>query len=494
MKKIFTLIGLGVFLVFQVSFAQTSTEALRLSASWPLGTARNLGTGNSMFAIGPDFSAIGSNPSGIAGFWKSEFVFSAGVLATQFNSGFSGDSNVITEDDYSHLSLPNIGFVIVDRPWDGNWKTSNWVVGFNRVADYRKQIQFAGRTTGSMTDSWRENAAGKDSSQLNGFEEGLAWSSGAIYDFERDHIYETDYQLSPQNKLLKRENTTIDGGKSELFLGYGANYDDKLWFGFTINLPLVSFTEDRTYREQDGEENGIPYFNELTYTSYINTTGYGINGKVGLTFKPLSTVHLALALHSPTRFQLTDDYNTTLSYDYTDGNHDGPIRSESPYGSFQYALRTPWSFSGGVGIIAGTHGFISGSLKWTDYSSMQYDYSVQGNGNQFEQEEREVNQDIKQTYGSAIDLNIGGELALEKWRLRAGVALAQSVYANDETFDPSYHAGIGYRDESYFIDLGYRLSEADEGYLPYETIDAPQPFVVNDYTRHYVTMTLGLKF
>ena len=74
-----------------VAESQTATEAFRLSTSDPMGTARNLGVGNSMFAIGPDFSAIGSNPAGLGGYGKSEFVISANFDASNFSSYFTTD-------------------------------------------------------------------------------------------------------------------------------------------------------------------------------------------------------------------------------------------------------------------------------------------------------------------------------------------------------------------------------------------------------------------
>ncbi len=494
MKLKTILTGAGVCLTLALAFGQTATEAQRISISTPLGTGRNLGTGNSMFAIGPDFSAIGSNPSGIGGFWKSEFVISGGLSFQRNDAALVADRNNTIVEPFSYMTMPNIGLVIANRPLNSNWKTSNWAIGINRVAEYRNQIRYAGRTVGSITDAWRENATGTVPANLNGFEEGLAYEAGAIYDFEGDNIYESDYRLNPQYALHKEERTTINGGKSEIFLGYGANYDDKLLFGFTVNLPIVNLTESRTYWEVDGTDNGIPFFNNLRLDRYTNTTGYGLNGKLGITIKPVRQLHLAAAIHTPTKFFLTDNYNTTLSYDYTDANNNGPIRAESPYGSFEYALRTPWSLMGGIGIIAGKSGFISASLKWTDYGSMKYDYSVRGNGNGFEQIERKVNQDIRIQYGSAVDLNLGGEFVLEALRLRGGVSLAQSPFSNDDSLDPAYHAGIGYRGEHYFVDLGYKLAKTDIGYLPYETIDAPAPLVVTDQTRHFLALTLGLKF
>jgi len=167
------------FLIPVVSVsAQTATEAYRLSISDPLGTARNLGTGNSMFAIGPDFSAIGSNPAGIGGYWKSEFTITMGGQFTNYTSAFTEDRNNITDANYSIFTLPNVGFVLSSRSRNSRWKTSNWAVGYNRMAEYRRELNYNGSTLGSITDSWKENAFGLAPEELNGFEEGLAYTSG----------------------------------------------------------------------------------------------------------------------------------------------------------------------------------------------------------------------------------------------------------------------------------------------------------------------------
>jgi len=494
MKRIFSYVVFMLSIYPFVSIGQTATEAYRLSTSDPMGTARNLGVGNSMFAIGPDFSAIGSNPAGLGGYGKSEFLITSSFSASNYSSAFTTDRFTTTTGHYNKLTLPNIGFVLQSRPQNSRWNSSNWAIGLNRTAEYNRELQYAGSTLGSITDSWKENATGVSPDDLNGFEEGLAYTSGAIYDFENDNIYETDYNLNTLYSLRKQESVIIEGGKSELFLAYGADYDQKILFGFSVGLPIVNFTQSRHYDELDGDEDGVPFFNELEYNSSINTTGYGWNAKIGIIVKPTKFVNLALAIHTPSKLSLTDNFNTTLSYDFTDDQHNGPITAESPFGSFSYSLRTPWSASGGIGIIAGKSGFIAASAKLTDYSGMKYDYSVRGNSNQFESIERKVNDDIKTIYGSALQLNMGGEIVLEKFRFRGGVSLAQSPYNNDNSLDPSYHGGLGFREDHFYIDLGYVLTKEDDGYGPYETIQAPQPLVVIDNTHHRISATFGLKF
>src|SRR6187431_3119829 len=108
MKPLYSLI----FLCFSISFvslsAQTATEAYRLSISDPIGTARNLGTGNSMFAIGPDISAVGSNPAGIGAFWQSEFTITLGGQFYNYSAAYTTDRSRMTSGNFGIFTLPNI--------------------------------------------------------------------------------------------------------------------------------------------------------------------------------------------------------------------------------------------------------------------------------------------------------------------------------------------------------------------------------------------------
>ncbi len=493
MNRLYILIGLCLVLQSTYLHSQTATEAYRYSISDPLGTGRNMGAGNSMFAIGADFSAIGSNPAGIAAFWKSEFILTSGMQFNSYNSIMANDRAEATNGNYSRFVLPNIGFILASTP-NQSLVTSNLAIGYNRMAEYRTDINYSGSTLGSITDSWRENALGVLPDDLNGFEEGLAYNTGAIYDFEEDRVYETDYQFNPDYRLRKTENSTIEGGKSELFIGYGANINNKILIGASFNIPLIYSTEYRNYTEIDGAQDEVPFFNNLNFTRFVNSSGSGINGKFGITVKPTNNLNIAFAAHTPTKLFIVDNYSTTMTYDYTDGQHDGPIYDASPYGTFQYALVTPWSLMGGIGIIAGNKGFVGANFKWSDYGAMRYDYSVRGNYNYYVNEEQKVNHTINETYGSSFDINMGGEIVLQAWRVRGGVSLTQSVYLNDNHFDPSYHAGFGYRADAYYIDFGYKWSKRDDGYLPYETTDAPQPLVVSEYIQNAISMTAGFKF
>src|SRR5688572_11483021 len=144
MNRSFAITAVFLF-VIQSLFAQTATEAFLLSQSEPLGTARNLGTGNSMFAIGPDFSVIGNNPSGLAGYGKSEFLISGNLGFQNSSASFVADSFGSNDNTYGNFTLPNIGFIIHNAPNSGKWISSNWAIGLNRTSQYNREIDATGR-------------------------------------------------------------------------------------------------------------------------------------------------------------------------------------------------------------------------------------------------------------------------------------------------------------------------------------------------------------
>jgi long-subunit fatty acid transport protein len=274
---------------------------------------------------------------------------------------------------------------------------------------------------------------------------------------------------------------------------YGANYDEKILFGLALGVPILSYEEQKIYREDDRDET-VPFFNTLKYEETISTSGSGFNLKAGVIFKPVKWVNIGIAYHSRTRYALTDNFNSSFEYDYTDTEHDGPILTESPDGSFRYNLRTPRTLSGGVGVIIAKSGFISTEIQYKDYGGARFKYTGRGNGVSFESDERAVNNTIQDEFSNALTIRVGGELAIHKFRVRGGVELDQRPYANDSEFDPTFNAGLGFRGDVFFVDLAYQRASQDQGFLPYAVESSVQPFVEKHQDYNRVILTLAYRW
>lgn len=465
-------------------YAQNSTDALRYSLFDFGGTARSVGVGGALGALGADFSVLSTNPAGIGWYRRSEFVFTPGVNAAATRSRLlSGEDNSLTEDSRSVFTLASLGAVGASRPRNSNWTTLNFAIGFNRAADFNQQVFWQGTSRGSIVNRFLEIA--NSDAGLNDFESRIAYNAEAIYDIDGDGFYESDFDLAP-NAVINREQTiTSRGSITEFGISLAGSYKDRVMFGVAVGMPFLSFTEEKAYIERN-RNNAVPFFNSLLYRENLSTTGLGFNAKFGIIVRPHHSFRLGAAVHTPTAYSLEDNYRTAMSYTYTDG--DVFTGRDSSTGLFEYRLRTPWRFIGSTAIVAGKSGFLSGEIEWVDYGKNRFRFDS------FESEERIANDSIVNLLGSALNIRLGGEMVYEIFRFRAGLGLHYSPYSNDDNVNTSFSLGFGIRERNFSADLAYRRRVMEEGYIPYRVSQSPQQLVDTKTVNTQLLLTFGFRF
>lgn len=502
MRKII-LLSIGILCLQFSTTAQTISDALRFSQTYVEGTARTLAVGGSLNALGADFSVISSNPAGLAAYRSSEFVFTPGIVSSNTDGTLTGGNNLTVTTNRNNFALHNAGVVVTSTPSYSKWKTFNFAFGINRVASFGDKFAFNGRSRGSITDRFVELADGLEPDELDDFEAGLAYETGAIYDSNGDLLYNSDFFTNPDHTVYKEQEVATSGGITELALSLGGNLDDKLYMGVTFAIPFISYTEERLYRELDNDQDEIPFFNALGYQENINYTGAGFQAKFGFIYRAAQALRLGFSFHTPTFYKLTDQYNSFMTYDFTDPSSGRErYESASPDGFFEYRVRTPWRVNGSMGFLIGRLGFLHLDVEWQDYRTARFDFITPSFADAAY--ERQLNNSIENNYKSAFNIRTGGEIAINPFRIRAGVAFLGSPFAEDDNFTNEYSAGFGIREKGFYIDMGYRLQLREEGYVPYFTAnsdfdgdgigDAPQQFVETERVRHQFIMTIGLKF
>lgn len=487
-------IGLAIVLAltsFSVT-AQNVADALRYSALTYSGTARYVGVGSSMSAIGADLSVVNTNPAGIALFRKSEYSFTPALSINDATSQLvSGQGNGINTDNRTVFNLPNAGVVFTSRPRSPGWKNINFALTANQLANFNQQFYFQGSSVGTIAQHFKEVA--NSSVGLNDFETKLASDASSIYDLQGDGIYDIDYDLSPKALLNRSQKAINKGSMTELGLSFAGNYSDKLMVGLTVGIPFFSFSSDKTYVEQDEQKNGgnVPYFSDLSYREKLTTTGSGINAKLGIIFRPTQVFRLGASIQTPTAMMMSDTYTSTLANNYyEDTKETGKFlgQTASSNGNFDYKLKTPWRYSGSAGLVFGKSGFFSGEVEYVDYSHNHFRY------NSFDDAETAVNTDISNQLQSVLNVRLGAEIAMNILRFRAGVGLTPSPFINDDTRQYTYSGGIGVREKAWYLDIAYRRLQNQAQYYPYLTQRAPIQEVKNSFTNSQFLMTIGLKF
>ena len=487
-------IFLSLFILIHMTFwsvqAQNETDALRYSKFDYSSTARSLGVGSSLSALGADFSVLSVNPAGLGWYRNPDFVITPGFGSVNTESLLTNDPNgsPLTETK-TPFYLSNFGVVFASQPRSNNWKTFNFGMGFNRLANFNQRTFFSGRSKGSITDRFLELANGSD--ELDGFESGVAFDAGGLICCDADDFYVTDFQSVPDAEIPKDQTIISSGSVNELVFSFAGNYNERILIGATLGIPFVSFNEEKTYREEDqgdGPEGDVPFFEYLEYREELTTTGSGINFKLGVIARPTQMLRLGAAVHSPTSFRLEDNFNTEMVYAYTDGGVFEENIALSPDGLFNYRLKTPWRYIGSAGVIFNKMGFLTGEVELVDYSSARLRFD------DFIDDERIVNDQIQKSLGSALNIRLGGEFAYEIFRFRAGFGIEGSPIVGDDAQNYSLSLGVGMRQESFYLDLGYRRKNLQEVYVPYLTTDYPNQFVETDVFNNQLLVSLGFRF
>jgi hypothetical protein len=490
LNKIFVSI---LFLVPFTNQAQTDVDALRYSQTSIAGTARFTAMGGAFGALGGDFSSLSYNPAGLGIYRKSEFTFSPSLYFANTDSRFV--NNDFSENRFN-FNIPNVGLVFA-RTFNqdkATWKGWALGIGMNRMNNFQTKSYFEGEDVqNSLLDNFLEKAnlgQGIAPEDLDPFYEGLAYNTEVIYGgFDTTtnrYTYNKD-QLSGQ-PLTKRRTSTTRGGISEVDFSFAGNYNDLIYIGGTIGLSSLRYLEESIYEEMD-KQNIINELNEYSFEQDVTTRGVGVNFKLGLIVRPADWIRIGGAVHTPTLYSMHDDFKNIMKSSLATY---GKFREESPDGSFDYTLTTPFRAIGSLGFIIMKSGLIGIDYEFVDYSGARFDAS----GESFS----DVNNDIRNKYTTASNIRMGAEWRLDNLSFRGGYALYGSPFksgvdvGSSDMSKTSITGGIGIRDENYFIDFGYAFSQQSEYFQPYYLSDQDVIGAKNKITAHNFIMTFGVKF
>lgn len=479
-KKIFlAVLALNLGMLMQ-AFSQNEIDALRYSQITYGGTARSMAMAGAFGALGGDFSTLSMNPAGIGIYRKSEFTFTPSFYTQKAESQFK--SNMLT--DYKHnVNFTNAGIVLTyyEPETKNAWKGIMFGFGYNRLANYNSRLSMSGLNfDNSMLDIYISDAesAGGDTSAMDPFSTQLALSSGAIFMDTNGVFY---HHLLSGYGEEQSKTVTSSGSMGETVFSLGGNYSDKLFLGATIAIPYLHYYEQSSYMEAGGKD---PWndFKSFMLTQDSRTSGVGFNFKFGMIYKPTDWVRLGGALHTPTYFGMHDDWSTYMTTDVLKGVY----TSASPIGIYDYSLTTPMRAIGSIGFVIKKMGLIGLDYEFVDYpsatlNSYNYKYSVENNA-------------IRRKYISGNNVRFGTEWRLQPMSIRAGAAYYSSPFKGTSSTGSrmDYSAGIGFKEQGFFLDIAYVYSQTSDNYYFYDpSWISPSR---NTFKSSSVSFTFGFKF
>lgn len=473
--------------------AQTLSDALRLSHTNYYGTARTIGVGGAFGALGGDQGGIYYNAATLGTYSKPELIVNPSLNST--NSVSSLKPATPYNSDKTRFGI-NFGLVFVNkRPAYSDWKTSNVSIGFYKINDLNRKFRFKGTSVGSIVNRFLERAHSKSLNELDNFEAGLAYDAGAIYDFNKDKVYESDV-LEGQT-FNKYQEVVENGYINEFSIAWAGSYKKKLNVGVRLGFPYIKFNQNKRYSERPNFPSS--QFQYLGYKESLKTEGTGVNLQIGAIYAPAKFFRLGASIQTPTYYGLKDSYNTELQYIYEDDdNNRRDTTVTSPNGYFNYSFTTPWIINVDGGFLLNTKhvkGFISGGISYRSYTTSFFSLSNRGNSVEDRNWEVDQNYQIDNQLKNTLNAHVGLELALSIVRLRAGMQLIESPYFVDDSFSRAVSFGAGLRFNKFYVDIGTRIHNVEEGYAPYVLLDKEhQPLVTTSDTRITMLTTFGFMF
>jgi hypothetical protein len=475
MKRILTLTL--ALLCVSTLFGQGADDACLYSQTYYQGTAKALGMGNALGAVGGDMTSVCINPAGMGLYRSNEFTTTLNLLDNYQSSTYYGTQNGANK---MRLSIPNIGFVSYKER--SNYKplrATQFGIGLTRLDDYNMRTRARGiNPTSSKIDNYLSRMEGYTEDDLVDcfpYDIYPAWSTYLIdlYQGNQGTYFGSPV---PQGNIWQGQKNTFKGRSEEWSFTGSANYRDRLFLGISVNVDHIKRVGTRVFEEEqpDGAD-AETGFNNWNFSEDISSTGWGCNAKVGFIFHTTPWMRIGAAFHTPTVYAFDETWQTETESEI------GYVTRKyiSPESHYEYTFIKPLKWVGSMAFIVGQQGMVSLDAEYTNYGAARfktafeddYDYSP-------------TNEDIEKTYGRTFNFRLGTEWNIRGTYLRLGTGYYGSPFGLGNTGGSVKKASCGISvpiaDDTTF-DFAYELTYGhtylylyDAGDLGIESIDQKQ--------------------
>ena len=547
MKKILSIMT-AAMLGTAVS-AQETYDNAQLATKDLNGTARYVGMGGAMEALGADLSTIGTNPAGIG-------MFRCGMVAGSFGFNTLSDAKSFGNANKTNMSFDQAGFVYSMR--SGRHSMLNFGFNYTKSKNFDQILTAAGRLNNASQNklSAMKNANGVYT--LQDKNNGLVSNSGAysqadyLYSNVLFNHYDANNPNDPNNAMLSEGDkgvivnqttglpvyynaTGYDFGRSTT--GYIGQYDfnvsgnsnDRFYWGFTVGIYDVHYNGSSLYSESLVDGNTA--IGDVAMNDERKITGTGFDVKAGLIFRPAeeSPFRIGLYVHTPTWYDLTTRNYTVLNNN-TNEAYGSTERGKSSE-SYDFKFYTPWRFGVSLGHTVGNYLALGATYEYADYTTNDIRVNDGGEvdywGNYYETSSRDeaMKQNIKNSLKGVHTVKVGMEFKPEKnFAVRLGYNYQSAMYNKNGFKDGSlesygtyyasttdytnwkdthrFTAGVGYNYGKFSFDLAYQYSQTNGDFYPFMSyVDDYEPKFDNvcdavkvSNKRNQLLFTVGYKF
>ena len=483
MKKILTIAF--VLLIPVAMFAQGVDDASLYTQTFYQGTAKALGMGNAMGAVGGDMTAVCINPAGMGIYRSSEITASLNLLDNYSTSTYFGDKK---DGNIFRFSIPNLGFVFAKER--SNYKALRYTqfgVGLTRTNDFNMRTNALGiNPSSSMVDNYLARMNGYSVDELQDvfpYDIYPAWKTYLIdlYEDQEGPYYGSPV---PQGNIWQGQECDFKGRSESWTFAGSANFFDKLFIGISVDLAHTKRFGTKVFSESrvEGTETD---FNQWSFTEDLSSTGWGGNAKVGFIYHATPWFRFGAAFHSPTLYAFSEKWQTTTETEINWVTN----KSLSPESNYEYTFISPLKCLGSLAFVVEQQGMISLDVEYLNYGAARFrasdfDYSP-------------TNESIKENLGHTANFRLGTEWYLGGTYLRFGTAYYGSPFGLGQAGGSVKKASCGISvpvSASTTFDFAYELSHGRTFNTLYDAGDLGIESVTHSHYRHLLLTTLKIRF
>ena len=519
MKKIF-LSACLLSLFMAHAHAQETYENTKLIDNDLNGTARYVGMGGAMEALGADISVINSNPAGIGLFRRSSGSVSFGLVSQDGASSFKYGNK-------TNASFDQAGFVYSLR--DGRRTFINFGFNYHKSKNFDYILNAASGLNGASQHKLSYMKALANENNLDKTSSG--WRGKFAYTSQLDNLYYNTLMMTSSDGFFYNDASGYEFGRAET--GYIGEYDfntsvnvnDRVYLGITIGIHDVHYTGHSLYNEALVNLNNQTA-GDITVNDERRITGTGYNASFGIIFRPVdaSPFRIGLSVSTPTLYDLkTSNYTYLINNTKADGG--GKLQGDYPNyttgESYEFKLFTPWKFGVSLGHTVGNYLALGASYEYADYSRLDtrvndgYDVDYWGDVYEHSSSDEPMNRHTRETLKAVSTLKIGAEAkVMPNLAVRAGYNYVSPMFkkegykdGNIDSYGSNYSSatdytnweatnrytvGIGYTLGKMSFDLAYQYAQTNGKFHPFADSYLDYTYPGQDSNGNDVTMTESL--
>ncbi|WP_229039158.1 OmpP1/FadL family transporter [Hoylesella timonensis] len=531
--------------------AQETYENTKLIDNDLNGTARYVGMGGALDALGADISVIGSNPAGLGLMTKSRAEVSFGFVSQPGVSAFQ-------QGNPTNASFDQVGFVYVMRNPKGDNSGLNFAVNYHKSRNFDYILSAVGdlKNASQNTLSFlkaiygRRAEDGTSNFYLETTKNGMIRGTHP-FTSQLDNLYYNNLMVDHNNAVSYSTATGYDMQRAHT--GYIGTYDvsvsgaisPRFYLGGTIGFHDVHYTGTGEYVEDLVDISNKP-LTALMVHDEKTITGLGGDFKLGAIFLPIenSPFRIGLSVASPTLYRLTINtraymrHNLRASQSMQHGYSGGTTNE-----SYSFKIDTPWNFGISLGHTVGNYLALGASYNYADFGSMNTRVNEGGGYDWYtdsyyenSSDDTNMNEHTKQTLKGVSTIKLGAEFRpVTNLALRAGYNYISPMYQTNafkdgtvDSYGSNYSTatdyvnwdstnrftlGVGYQMKNFNIDMAYQYSAQNGDFHPFMDTYGDYYYIntatkslqmdkIDNYAnpvkvsnkRHQLLLTLGYRF